>query len=201
MRDDSWKATAITSDTLEKKKEVWKFWIAATRRFPNILSKRCGFSSRGGYRGHREMRKIHKLLQSCIGFVRDVVRIQGYMCEADYKNSVTHRSLVVLRLCGEEAVDLLHSCHLDLQVGQVPHNPVQVVGDLHGDTHTHTHTQISDHVSTIRMMFISTVKTMVEINHTGLCGGYPWMTSSSLDLCEFCHLKLSIKCQNIQFFT
>lgn len=55
-----------------------------------------------------------------------------------WENSVTHRSLVVLRLCGEEAVDLLHSCHLDLQVGQVPHNPVQVVGDLHGDTHRET---------------------------------------------------------------
>lgn len=46
------------------------------------------------------------------------------------KNSVTHRSLVVLRLGAEEAVDLLHRCHLDLQVGQVPHDPVQVVGDL-----------------------------------------------------------------------
>lgn len=44
--------------------------------------------------------------------------------------SLTHRSVVVLRLGAEEAVNLLHSRHLDLQVCQVPHNPVQVVGDL-----------------------------------------------------------------------
>lgn len=48
---------------------------------------------------------------------------------------LTHGSIVVLRLGAQEAVDLLHRRHLDLQVGQVPHHPVQVVGGLH--THAH----------------------------------------------------------------
>lgn len=45
--------------------------------------------------------------------------------------SLTHRSVVVLTLGVEEAVDFLHGCHLHLQIRQVPHNPVQVVTDLH----------------------------------------------------------------------
>jgi len=52
------------------------------------------------------------------------------VCLVETGSRVTHRSLVVLRLGAQEAVDLLHGGHLDLQVRQVPHDPVQVVGDL-----------------------------------------------------------------------
>ena len=50
------------------------------------------------------------------------------------KDYITHGSLVVLGLGAKEAVDLLHGGHLYLQVGQVPHHPVQVVGHLGGGT-------------------------------------------------------------------
>lgn len=82
---------------------------------------------------------VYKLCKSPISFAWE---IRIYMnticrgldlCQPHNNNSVTHRSFVVLWLCAEEAVDLLHSCHLNLQVCQVPHNPVQVVGDLHRD--------------------------------------------------------------------
>lgn len=45
---------------------------------------------------------------------------------------LTQQPLVALRFCFQEPVDALHGPQLDLHVCQVPHHPVEVVGDLWG---------------------------------------------------------------------
>lgn len=85
----------------------------------------------------------------------------------------THGAFIVLRLHSQEAVHFLHCPHLDFQVSQVPHNPIQVIGYLRKVTKKLTHLKWSSNfcnhcISGDRTTWTISVQSMIQsISATG----------------------------------